>query len=336
MMISFGLGDLAQTFTFQRRGAELKAQMTRLNEELATGQVSDVKSVLAGNVSYLTDIEADMKALEGYRVAGIEAAEFANSAQTALKRIDSAASRLSTNLMSVSPSAVGPVIDQLSADAQNDLASILAAMNTTTAGRSLFAGNATDQPAVIDADALLGELRMAVAGSASPMDIKNAVDQWFDDPAGYQNLGYIGSDTSLSPMRISNDETVSLRLTADDDVFRDLLKSVGLAAIASDSTLGLSTEGKKELLADAGSALFQARATLTATRADLGATEARIDTIEARNAAQRTSLEYAKGALLEADPYKTATHLEAVQFQLESLYTVTARMSGLSLVNFIR
>ena len=335
-MFSFGLGDLSQTFTLQRRGADLKAQMARLNEELTSGQVSDVKSVLAGNVGYLTDIEGDLKSLTAYRVATTEAAQFASAAQSALERIDTVAGSLSSNLLTVSSNALGPVLDQLSVDAASDLGSIIAAMNTSTAGRSLFAGTATQQNAVIDADTFLAELRAAAAGNTTPADIEAAIDQWFDDPTGYQTAGYIGSTTSLAPMHIAEDETVSLDLKADASVFRDLLKSVGKAAIAADAAFGLSTNDQQALLTSAGADLLQAKDQLTATRADLGSKEARIDSVETRNAARKTSLEFAKGALLEADPYETATNLEAVQFQLESLYTVTARMSGLSLVNFIR
>ncbi|MEO1710425.1 MAG: flagellar hook protein, partial [Pseudomonadota bacterium] len=78
-MTSFSLGDLAQTYMFQRRGSALKAEMTRLNEELATGQVSDVKAVLAGNVSYLADIENDLRTLDAYSISGNEAAHFTDA-----------------------------------------------------------------------------------------------------------------------------------------------------------------------------------------------------------------------------------------------------------------
>jgi flagellar hook-associated protein 3 FlgL len=36
------------------------------------------------------------------------------------------------------------------------------------------------------------------------------------------------------------------------------------------------------------------------------------------------------------DPYEAATKLEAAQSQLEALYTVTARLSRLNLVDFLR
>jgi flagellar hook-associated protein 3 FlgL len=44
---------------------------------------------------------------------------------------------------------------------------------------------------------------------------------------------------------------------------------------------------------------------------------------------------FAKTGLLEIDPFEAATKLEEVQFQLQSLYSVTVRMSQLSLVKFL-
>lgn len=55
-----------------------------------------------------------------------------------------------------------------------------------------------------------------------------------------------------------------------------------------------------------------------------------------RLSAQRTSLEIAQNELSSADPYDTVMRLEETQFRLESLYTITARLSELSLVGFLR
>ncbi|MBY5933642.1 flagellar hook protein [Tateyamaria omphalii] len=335
-MNTYGLGDLAQTFLLQRRSAALKTEMTRLNEELASGQVSDVKSVLAGNVSYLSDIEGDMRTLSAYKVATSEAAQFSESAQTALDRMDASAGALSTTLLNVSSSAVGPVLDQLSVDATNEFQTIVSALNTSSAGRSIFAGAATDGPALIDADTILDDLRAAVAGNTTVQDIIAAVTQWFDDPAGFRSAAYSGSDSSIAPFQIADDEQVLVDLKADQAVFRDLLKSTSLAALAADDNLDLSSESQQDLLELAGTELIMAKDQLTATQSNLGSAQARIDTIATRNATRETTLEFAKGALLQADPYDTATQLEAVQFQLQSLYTITARMSDLTLVNFVR
>lgn len=158
-MNSYGLGDLAQTFLLQRRGADIKTDVARLTEELASGQVSDTKSILSGNVAYLTDIESDLRSLSAYKVAGTEAAQFATSVQSALGRIDAGVEQLSTNLLSVAASASGPVLDHMSKDAESELQSLVSTLNTSSAGRSIFSGAATERPALSNADEILNDLR---------------------------------------------------------------------------------------------------------------------------------------------------------------------------------
>jgi flagellar hook-associated protein 3 FlgL len=336
MMSSFSLGDLAQTFMLQRRGAALKENMTRLTEELSTGQVSDVKSVLSGNVSYLTDIEQDLKTLSGYRVAATEAGQFADAVQSALERVDASIGTLGTSLLTMSSSAVEPVVDQLSTDAEAELASVVSALNTNVGGRSVFAGRATDQRALVSADAILDGLRIAITGATTPQDIQAAADLWFSDPGGFSAVAYGGSTSDIAPLRLAKDETVSVQVKADDAAFRNILKGLAVAAVTSDTNLALTAVDKRELLTESGRAIFESQAELIAVRANIGSAQARIDEIATRSAAEETSLQYAKGALLQADPYETATELEAVQFQLQSLYAVTARTSELSFLNFIR
>jgi len=335
-MNSLSLGDLAQSFLLQRRGTALKTEMARLNEELVTGQVSDIKAILAGNVSYLSEIENDLRTLSGYQVAAVEAGQFADATQSALERIQTTTGSLSSDLLLTGANAVGGVLDQLSADAEAELATIVGALNTDLAGRSLFAGTATDGAALADAETLMAELSIAVAGAASPADVATAAQAWFDDPAGYAATVYQGSDTSIAPFRLGERDTVSLQLTAQNQAVKDTLQAVALAALATGNGLGLSSDDKRELLDLAGRDLFQAQTGLTAARASVGSAQERIDVLQTRNSTEQTSLEYAKGALLQADPYETATKLEEVQFQLQSLYTVTARMADLSLVNFVR
>ena len=50
-MTGLSLGDLANSFMLQQRGAALKTEMAQLTQELTSGQVSDVKNVVAGNYS---------------------------------------------------------------------------------------------------------------------------------------------------------------------------------------------------------------------------------------------------------------------------------------------
>lgn len=67
----------------------------------------------------------------------------------------------------------------------------------------------------------------------------------------------------------------------------------------------------------------------------VGATEARIEIAASRSAGARAAYETARLDTLAVDPYATATRLQETQTQLETLYTLTARLSGLNLVNFL-
>jgi flagellar hook-associated protein 3 FlgL len=113
------------------------------------------------------------------------------------------------------------------------------------------------------------------------------------------------------------------------------MREAALAALATDPSRGLDDQTQRELIEASGQGLQSIEVELTGLRADLGFAEARIEESMARNASSRTSLEYARASLLEADPFETATRLDEVQFQLESLYAVTVRTSGLNLVNFL-
>lgn len=335
-MNSFSLGDLAQTFMLQRRGSELKAEFARVTEEVASGQISDVKSVLRGNTGYLTDIENDLRALTGYRVATIEAAQFADTSQTALELVQSGAERLSTVFVANAPSAVGTVLDQFTDDAQAEMATIISALNTSSGGRSIFAGRATDQAALEDAETILSALRTATASATTPEELRIETESWFNDPAGFTTVAYNGTDDALVPFRLAEDESVSIDLTANNAAFRDVLMQISVAVLGNDASFGFSIEERQGLFMQAGQDLLGTQTDLTAVRASVGNAQARIDAISTRNATEENALLIAKNALLQVDPFEAATELEAVQFQLQSLYAVTARMSDMSFVNFVR
>lgn len=330
------IGDMASSLMLRTRGTSLKQTMMRLTEELSSGQVSDIHARVGGDYSYLNDIEHGLKRLGSYAVTANEAAILASGMQTSLSRVHDSTDLLSQTLLVAGPSATGQLQSHGAGMASQELDTIVAAMNTSVGGRSLFAGTATDQAALAAPEVWLDDLRSALAGLATVDDVRNAAQAWFDDPAGFAASAYLGGDQDLAASAISETETVDLSLRADDPEIRAILKEVALAALADDPGLALDNSARLGLLQASGQGLVSANDTLTGVRADLGFAEARIEDTTARNASARTSMEYARDTLLQADPFETATRLDDVQFQLESLYSVTVRMSRLSLVSFLR
>ncbi len=334
-MSSVSLGDLSHSFLLQRRSVSLRQDLARLTDELSSGRVADVRDVLSGNHNYLSGLERSIAVLEGFSVATTEATFFTGAVQTSLDRIQEFSGQLGIDLIMASGGPVGVISGSPSENAEKQLESIMNTLNGAIAGRSMFAGTATDGPALESTETLLTELMTAVSGQTTPEDIIAAAETWFSDPAGFDALIYTGSDTALAPFSLSETESVSLDIRANDPTLKEVLKNIAVAALASDPTLGLSVKQQSELFGIVGLGLQSDQDLITDLRSRVGLAEARIDQIAVRNQAEETSTEFARNSLLEADPFETATRLESVQFQLQSLYSVTVRNSQLSLVNFL-
>ncbi len=329
------IGDLANSIMLRHRSVQLSQEISTLTQELSSGQVSDVSGRLGGDYSYLTDIDRNLSRLDGYAISASEAALFSSAAQSSLDRLHELSASLSNSLITFDATSTDALREHMAVSAKADIASAISALNASAGGRSLFGGIATDRAPLGSADLLMTELETVVAGLSTAGDVETAVNVWFDDPAGFDAIMYAGSDVVLAPMQIGAGEEVSLSLTARDPVFRDTLRDMALVALAGNPGLGFDRATQDGLFRSAGNGMLANQDSLTGVRADLGFAEARIEEISARNIAARSSLQYSRTALLEADPFDTATRLEEAQFQLESLYTVTVRSANLSLLNFL-
>lgn len=330
------IGDLAQHLMQRTRSTQLKNEISVLTQELSTGQVSDVTHRLGGDHAYLSDIDRNISRLDAFSVATREMTLFTAAAQENLTRLNDTAATLGANILASTPSHLESARDTNATQARADLDAVISSLNGSVAGRSIFAGTFTDETPLADAEALLGALRAVVSGLSNAEDIRQAASDWFDDPAGFRAAIYGGSENDLAPTDVGSDTSVAMPLRADHSVFRGLMRDASLAALATDPALGLNVEAQNDLLLASGESLFAVQGDLTELQAGLGLTQSQLDKSAARNESARTGLEYARNTLLEADPFETATRLEQVQFQLESLYSVTVRTSRLTLLSFMQ
>ena len=329
-------GDLAHTMLLQTRARGLRQRMETLTGELSTGRVADVTSRVGGDFSYLADIERKLGQLDTFGIAAREAGLFTENAQLFLGRLQDGATSLATDLLSTTPSHVETIRVHNSERARQELHSAISALNGESAGQAVFGGIETGHAPLASADTLLTALSAEIAGLTTEPAIRAAVDAWFASPAGFETVMYSGSTTSLAPLRVGPGQEVSMSLRADNEVFRQMLGDMALAALAADPGLGLDYEVQNDIFRTSSEGLMSTQETLSGVRADLGFAQSRIEETVARNSAAETALNTARTTLLSADPFETAVTLEDVQSKLENLLVVTARSSQLSLVNFLR
>lgn len=329
-------GDMARAFGLRQQNTLLKQDIQQLNKELATGKTANLVEHLGGSYARLTSIERDLRLLDGYRVTISEAEQFTELMQARLGQIGAEATDYARSLITGDSSSSAASANTLTENGKVKFSSVVAMLNSEAAGRSLFAGDTTDAQPLVDADTFLAELETVVAGAATAADIETALDTWFADPAGYDTFAYGGSTTAIAPLKMSKTASVPVDVRADDPAIKEMLKGLAMAAMARAPGTTLSTAEQSKLFGTSGTALLSAENGLIGLQAKVGVAQEQIEGWSVRNQSEKAGLDHAKGALLSIDPFEAATELEAAQFQLESLYSVTVRLSQLSLVNFLR
>jgi flagellar hook-associated protein 3 FlgL len=275
--------------------------------------------------------------MKGYEEATRDIGQSLATMQVVLDGLEGVRGRLAQQAMKITPASAQSQITSASDAAVAAFGDIVNGLNSRFGGNSLFSGTATDQPALADPDVMLASIRAALTGAVTATDVTTALDTWFDDPAGgFATTGYLGDTGAPLERSIDTGSGVTITARADGTALRALLKSVAQAAMAADPTLALPTSTASLLLEQASTALLSAADPLTDLRADLGLAEERVDVARAKHAAGRAAFGIIRNDLTQVDPYEASTALKEVQAQLETHYTLTARLSTLSLVGYLR
>ncbi|MFX0542036.1 flagellin [Roseovarius sp. S4756] len=336
MMMFHAIGDLAQSISIRRQSASAESDVMRLTKELSSGKTSNVSQHLGGSFGQLADMETQLALKQAYRTAGTLASTQAAMMQSALEIVQIQMTGLAGQAMQTGFTGGGAALGVVSNGAQEVLGTMVSALNTTVAGRAVFAGSSVRTAPLASSAQIMDAARLAVAGSTDASAVMAALDGFFDSAGGgFETMIYLGGTDDLSPHRLGNGEEVSLAIRADDTQIRTALKNTVMAALSGDNTLALSDDERMTLMRASGTAMSVGVDELIGLRADLGTAEERIDQSMTRNAAEQSSLKIARNDLLAVDPFETASALEQAQLRLEMIYTLTARSSRLSLVNFL-
>lgn len=335
-MSFLSIGDLALSFQNNRANTQTKANLNRLSHELASGQKADISTAISGDYSGFVALERALTVLDSYATSLAEAGLMASSVQGALGLVHETSSDLAAGLLTASGSSSETLIQIAGVDAQTKFESVISTLNTRMADRTLLAGVATNGPALADPDVILASLEAAISAQTTALGVSVAIDDWFNVAGGgFETIAYLGSDQSLSPFRISDSNDAAMALTASDPVIRDTIKGFAMAALVGRGALAGNLNERVVLTRLAAEDLLTSNNGLAVGRAAIGSLESQIDTAVAQNASQRSAIQIARSGMIAIDPFTTATELEAVSVQLETLYKITARLSRLNLSDYL-
>lgn len=316
--------------------ADTRARLDVLTEELASGRRADIGRALSSDFSTFSRVSHDLRTHDARQGALARAGTWLDVAQTAMSSIQTVGNRVTEGLTAaLAPGGSGQV-ETLSMIAAGALTDIVAALGQTQGGRAVFGnGDPSGRPPV-DIDALVLETRM-LAAAASDMDgMLQAFDDYFAPGGGIEANALSAYPTDRTLFPLGGGKSLRIPIAAGDPSVRSALKQAALVAALPDAGFGIGDAARTTLASQLPVRAASVSSGLVSAQAVLGGVEDRISQLVGALGFERTRLEARKSEAIGADPFETATRVQAEMTRLETIYAVTARRASLRLTDYLR
>ncbi|MDJ0858915.1 MAG: hypothetical protein QNJ03_07540 [Dinoroseobacter sp.] len=335
-MTQISIGDLSSHWSTRLQLTQVREEVNTLSAELATGRRSNILAEQKGDLSLIAALDRSIDINNRYRAANADTQIWLDAAQTSLESIQASASLSASQLMSAASTGSLPALQNASIYAQNELSAVISALNTTVGGSALFAGVETSKRPLVDHETLLQELSTVIAAATSTEDALAAIDTWFDDPmGGFSTVAYRGH-ASQSVQLVSSEQTaLPFDVRANNPVLVNTLKALASAALARDPVFAGDAAAQTTMIQSSAERLLAEDANIAQVRGGVGLLQSHVEKDKVMLAATKAGFEIAFNDAYMADPYETASKLEAVTLQLETIYAITARVSDLTLARYL-
>lgn len=328
------------------------------SNEVATLFKNDVAGDLGVRGAGLVDLRNSLSRIEVHEQSLSRFSLRTDLIQSALGAVEERAGEVFARLGTVA-SDFDPLADTLPDLARNALNEITDLLNSQGDGIYLFSGVDTDTRPLVRPTENPGTSPLEVVAAAAvpnpPATIADAqalaaaIDGVFA-PAAFEADFYQGTPAAPGAprlaARVDDDTTISYGVQANDAAFRDILQGLHMLAVVDPASLPNEIEPpltendprNSPYAAYMGAALDKIGSgidSLRTIRANLGQHQAQADGVSEQLEARRILFASEISNLEQVDPFETQIRLQAIQGQLESSFQVTARVSRLTLSNFL-
>lgn len=328
--------DLARLQMLQRNGFTTRAAMDRASVEMTSGERQNRFEATGGNLTRLFALERSLGRNQVFTDTAALSETRLDIMQEGFGRLLAPVEGLAVDLTAatgVSDISAGRLH---AATARRAIVDAVTVLNTRVAGQSLFAGAATDAPAIASSDALLADLDALAAGAATATDAVAAIEGYFAPGGGFFIQGYVGSATNLASVEIGEGARLDYAVRADDPEIVATLRAHALAAVVAGGAFSGDDAAQLALLEASGQRMLQAREDVLALRARVGVSQNVVERSQAERTSERDALTMARTAIVATDPLEAASTFQNLEVQLESIFTVTSRLADLRFTRFMR
>jgi flagellar hook-associated protein 3 FlgL len=329
---------------------KLQTQLAQAQTEVSTGRYADMGVSLGYKTGQTVSLRTEQSRLTTIMETNSVVATRLDSTQSALTALVGDTQTFVGQLLGARDAPSGPQVIQN--QAQTSLKAFADMLNTSIDGAYLFAGiNADVKPMSQYDQNPSSPAKQAVANAffatfgitqddpaaanISHDDMQTFLDttfaSLFQDPAWTANWSS-ASDQNIRS-RISTSELIETSTNTNEDAFRQLARAYTMAADLG--TKNLSQGAFQAVVDSAVKIAAQAIQGLTGLQADLGTAQQRVDNANGRMSIQKDILTNHISSMEDVDPYEASTRVNTLMTQIETAYSMTARIQQLSLLNYL-
>lgn len=335
MRVSGGT-ELSRLAMLQRQTAETRANLDKASTEATTGVKTSRYEASGGNLSRLISVERALARNSNYLDIIAQTTTKTDLVQQTFDKAVTTAGDLALGMQQAAELGNQKTAMMQAKLARDAFVGTVNDLNAEVNGQTLFSGTGADKAALANPDDMLAAISATVAGAATSADVVAAVDAYFAKPGGeFYTSGYLGTTTDVVPADVGDGKRIDYAVRADNDRIVTLLKSYALGAVMADGALSGSQTEQMTLLNEAGSRLLSAKEEILDLQANVGITQERLQDAKAERNAQGEILKTAQADMLRADQEAQATNFSELQTQLKAIYTVTAKLTTLSFLDYM-
>lgn len=325
-MINSNYLSASMTSQLSRNISDVRERLKTVSTEAVTGRVNDPTKHLSGQIGdammsqkALDDIERD-RGLMKLRETRLDIT------QQSLGAMQDGITGLAARAINTISFPSDADWEAIANDARSQLETSLSALSVRHGERYLFSGDATSTAPLPASDTIMAEIEALVSEAADGEDLNARLDAFFADGGRFATEVYRGTPDA------SNADAV----TVLDPAIRDTLRSLAVLSLSGPEGPVSGLPGKNAALSEAAGRLSRAEGKLVQLRAQTGIEQNRVaSSLKGLENAQ-TILTGLFNELTARDQYEAAAELKTLEANLEASYMLTARLSQLSLLNFLR
>lgn len=325
-----------------------QAELLKLQTEVTTGRHADVGLALGSSTARSVSLQRELARLDTLVDTNSVVTQRLAASQSALATMAEAAQQVRNTLVTFKGNDAADQLAIQKTEIQSAMSAFSSAANLSFNGEFLFAGINTDVRPFEDYGAAAKSTfdtalatYMSANGIASMSDftkaemedfITNTLEPLYASDAQWAADWSKASSQNMTS-RISTTEVVQSSTNATTEGFRKFALASVIALELMDANV--SSEVRAYIGETALGYVEQANTQITAERSTLGISEARVKKANTSLQAQIKLINTHITDLEGVDTYAASTRMNTLLTQVETSYTLTARIQRLSLIDFL-